>query len=53
MLVILPAVHPQDKRYSDLVGKTLILPLVNREIPVIADEYSDPDKGSGAKITWT
>ena len=46
------AVHPQDKRYSDLVGKTLILPLVNREIPVIADEYSDPDKGSGAvKIT--
>ena len=46
------AVHPQDKRYSDLVGKTLILPLVNREIPVIADDYSDPDKGSGAvKIT--
>ena len=46
------AVHPQDKRYIGLVGKTLILPLVNREIPVIADEYSEPDKRSGAvKIT--
>ena len=46
------AVHPLDKRYSDLIGKTLVLPLVKREIPIIADEYSDPDKGSGAvKIT--
>ena len=46
------AVHPSDKRYSDLIGKTLVLPLVKREIPIIADEYSDPDKGSGAvKIT--
>ena len=46
------AVHPFDKRYSDLIGKTLVLPLVKREIPIIADEYSDPDKGSGAvKIT--
>ena len=46
------AVHPLDKRYSDLIGKTLVLPMVKREIPIIADEYSDPDKGSGAvKIT--
>ena len=46
------AVHPEDDRYRHLVGKTLILPLVNREIPVIADEYVDKDFGSGAvKIT--
>ncbi len=46
------AVHPDDERYKDLVGKMLILPLVNREIPVIADEYVDKDFGTGAvKIT--
>jgi valyl-tRNA synthetase len=46
------AVHPNDKRYKDLVGRTVVLPLVGREIPIIADEYSDPEKGSGAvKIT--
>ncbi len=46
------AVHPDDDRYKHLVGKTLILPLVNREIPVIADEYVDKEFGTGAvKIT--
>ena len=46
------AVHPDDERYKALVGKHVILPLVGREIPIIADEYSDPEKGSGAvKIT--
>src|SRR5476651_394732 len=46
------AVHPDDKRYKALVGKNVILPLVGRKIPIIADEYSDPEKGSGAvKIT--
>jgi len=46
------AVHPQDARYKPLVGKTVVLPLSGREIPIIADEYSDPEKGSGAvKIT--
>ena len=46
------AVSPEDDRYKDLVGKTVILPILNREIPVIADEYPDPDKGTGAvKIT--
>ncbi|HEV7599862.1 MAG TPA: valine--tRNA ligase [Bradyrhizobium sp.] len=46
------AVHPDDERYTDLIGKRVILPLVGREIPVIADQYSDPEKGSGAvKIT--
>ena len=46
------AVHPNDARYRDLVGKTVILPLVNREIPIIADTYADPETGSGAvKIT--
>ena len=46
------AVHPDDERYADLVGKHVILPLVGRKIPIIADEYSDPEKGSGAvKIT--
>ena len=42
------AVHPDDERYADLVGKTVILPLVERRIPVVADEYADPEKGSGA-----
>ncbi len=46
------AVHPDDKRYSHLVGKMLILPLVGREIPVIADEYVDMEFGTGCvKIT--
>jgi valyl-tRNA synthetase len=46
------AVHPDDARYKHLVGKNVILPLVGRRIPIIADEYSDPEKGSGAvKIT--
>ncbi len=46
------AVHPSDKRYQKLIGKEITLPLVGRKIPIIADEYSDPEKGSGAvKIT--
>ncbi|NLO47271.1 MAG: valine--tRNA ligase [Clostridiales bacterium] len=46
------AVNPEDERYRHLIGKTLILPLVNREIPLIADEYVDPDFGTGVvKIT--
>ncbi len=46
------AVNPDDERYKKLVGKNVILPLVGRKIPIIADEYSDPEKGSGAvKIT--
>ncbi|KAI4453349.1 valyl-trna synthetase [Holotrichia oblita] len=46
------AVNPSDKRYAHLIGKMLILPLVNREIPVIADEYVDMEFGTGAvKIT--
>lgn len=46
------AIHPEDERYKHLIGKTLILPLVNREIPVIADEYVDKEFGTGAvKIT--
>ena len=42
------AVHPDDTRYKDLVGKYAILPLVGRRIPIVADAYSDPEKGSGA-----
>lgn len=46
------AVHPGDERYTALVGKKLLLPLVNREIPIIADAYVDRDFGTGAvKIT--
>ncbi len=46
------AVNPKDERYKDLVGKTLILPLVHREIPLIADEYVDMEFGTGVvKIT--
>ncbi len=46
------AVHPDDERYKGLIGKFAILPLANRPIPIIADSYSDPEKGSGAvKIT--
>jgi valyl-tRNA synthetase len=46
------AVHPDDERYRHLVGRRAVLPLVGRRIPIIADEYSDPEKGTGAvKIT--
>ena len=46
------AVHPEDERFRDLVGKHVILPLTGRRVRVVADEYSDPEKGSGAvKIT--
>ncbi|MBI1239423.1 MAG: valine--tRNA ligase [Alphaproteobacteria bacterium] len=46
------AVHPDDVRYRALVGKDVILPLANRRIPIVADSYADPTKGSGAvKIT--
>ncbi|MCS6934991.1 MAG: valine--tRNA ligase [Chitinophagales bacterium] len=45
-------VHPQDERYKHLIGKTVIVPLVRREVPVIADEYVDMEFGTGAlKIT--
>ena len=46
------AVHPEDERFRPLVGQMLVLPIVGRRIPVVADEYSDPEKGTGAvKIT--
>jgi valyl-tRNA synthetase len=46
------AVHPDDARYKALIGENVILPLVGRRIPIVADEISDPEKGSGAvKIT--
>ncbi len=46
------AVHPSDERYKELVGKTVTVPLVNRQVPIIADEYVDPEFGSGmVKIT--
>ena len=46
------AVHPDDERYADLVGKNVILPIVGRKIPIVADSYADPEQGSGAvKIT--
>src|SRR5579864_7216544 len=46
------AVHPDDARYKALVGKMAVLPLTGRQIPIIADDYSDPEKGTGAvKIT--
>lgn len=46
------AVHPEDERYKDLIGKTVLLPIVNREIPVIADSYVDKEFGTGVvKIT--
>ncbi|MEC8476253.1 MAG: valine--tRNA ligase, partial [Pseudomonadota bacterium] len=46
------AVHPDDERYADLVGKNVILPIVGRKIPIVADRYADPEQGSGAvKIT--
>ena len=46
------AVHPDDERYKGLVGKSVILPITGRRIPIVADDYADPTKGSGAvKIT--
>jgi len=46
------AVHPEDERYKHLIGKTVVLPIVGREIPIIADDYVDMEFGSGAvKIT--
>jgi len=46
------AVHPEDRRYAHLIGKTVTLPICGRSIPIVADEYADPDKGTGAvKIT--
>ena len=46
------AVHPDDGRYADLVGKNITLPIVGRKIPIVADSYADPEQGSGAvKIT--
>ena len=46
------AVHPGDERYSGLIGKTVNLPLADRQIPIVADEHADPEKGTGAvKIT--
>ena len=46
------AVHPDDERYKNMIGKEVILPLVGKRIPIIADQYPDPEKGTGAvKIT--
>ena len=46
------AVHPEDERYKDLIGKTIDLPLVGRKIPIIADKYVDPEFGTGCvKVT--
>ncbi len=46
------AVHPDDDRYRDLVGRRVVVPIVDRAVPVIADPYTDPEKGTGAvKIT--
>ena len=46
------AVNPEDPRFKDLIGKDIILPLVGRRIPIVADDYADPTKGAGAvKIT--
>ena len=46
------SVNPEDERYRDFIGESVLLPLVEREIPIIADPYPDPEKGTGAvKIT--
>ena len=46
------AVHPKDERYKDLIGQNVLIPIVNRQIAIIKDEYADPEQGSGAvKIT--
>ncbi|MBO6949343.1 MAG: valine--tRNA ligase [Rhodospirillales bacterium] len=42
------AVHPDDERYQHLVGQNCILPIVGRKLPIVADDYADPEKGSGA-----
>ena len=45
-------VNPKDKRYKSLIGKKVLVPLLNREIPIISDNYIDPDFGTGAlKVT--
>ena len=41
------AVHPEDERYQELIGKTVVLPLVDKEIPIIADDYVDMEFGTG------
>ena len=41
------AVHPKDERYQHLIGKTVILPIVGREIPIVADDYVDMEFGTG------
>lgn len=46
------AVNPEDPRYKDLIGKFVVLPLVNRRIPIVGDEHADMEKGTGCvKIT--
>ena len=46
------AVHPNDERYKDLIGEKVLIPIVNRQISIVKDEYADPEQGSGAvKIT--
>ena len=46
------AVHPNDERYAHMIGKSVLVPLINREIPVVADEHVDPEFGTGAvKVT--
>lgn len=46
------AVHPEDERYTDLIGKTVLIPIINKEIPIIADAYVDREFGTGAlKVT--
>ncbi len=46
------AVHPNNEKFKHMIGKTVIVPICNKEIPIIADEYADPEKGSGfVKIT--
>ena len=46
------AVHPSDERYKDLIGKTVILPIMNKEIPIIADPFVEMEFGTGAvKLT--
>ena len=41
------AVHPDDERYKDIIGKTCILPIMNKEIPIIADEFVEKEFGTG------
>ena len=44
-------VHPDDERYKDLIGKAVTLPMVGRELPIIADSYVEQEFGSGAMVT--